>query len=174
MVAAVRTAPAERLACNAALERHMSPLPCIRWRSRNRDASTVRIRLARDGDRVNATVVAGAGAPARLSAYWAVTESNHRTVVRAGENDGATLAHDHVVREWVPVAAWNAAAEQVVTLRHPSRHDAGDAAHPRRLNFVVLDASSGRPVQALALDCRSRGSTAGRTQFQRPASPPRL
>lgn len=118
-----------------------------------RDVSTVSIQLSRDGDRVSAKVVAGIKAPPRLSAYWALTESNHRTVVRAGENDGATLAHDFVVREWVPVPAWNASVEQVLGLRHPQGHDAGDTAHPRRLNLVVLDAAGGRPVQALALDC---------------------
>jgi len=30
---------------------------------------------------------------------------------------------------------------------------AADASHPRRVNLVVLDAASGRPVQAVKLGC---------------------
>src|SRR5438105_147452 len=69
----------------------------------NRPAAAVTIELVRDGERVTATVAAGASAPARLSAYWAVTESGHRTAVKAGENEGVTLAHDFVVRDYRPV-----------------------------------------------------------------------
>lgn len=114
--------------------------------------SPVSIELSRDGDRVTAKVTAGAKAPARLAAYWAVTESNHRTVVRAGENDGATLTHDFVVREWVPVPAWTPASQRALNLSHPLR-SAGDAAPARRVNLVVIDADGGRPLQALGVDC---------------------
>ncbi len=48
---------------------------------------------------VKASEAAGAGAP--LALYAAVTESGLSTNVKAGENRGETLAHDHVVRHWL-------------------------------------------------------------------------
>jgi hypothetical protein len=116
-----------------------------------RPEAAVSIELMRDGDRVTAHVAAtAAAAPARLAAYWAVTESRHRTDVKAGENEGVTLSHDFVVREYRPVAAWSAAVPARLSLPLTSP---ADAAHPRRVNLVVVDAQSGRPLQALALDC---------------------
>ena len=46
----------------------------------------------------------------RLAAYWAVTEQGHVTAVKAGENEGVTLHHDYVVRDYEPVPAWAARA----------------------------------------------------------------
>jgi len=40
-----------------------------------------------------------AGAP--LALYAAITENGLVTNVKAGENRGETLAHDHVVRHWL-------------------------------------------------------------------------
>src|SRR6266446_3786171 len=65
----------------------------------------------------DASFVALAGAPARLAAYWAVTELGHVTAVKAGENEGATLHHDFVVRDYRPVAAWAARADAPTTLQ---------------------------------------------------------
>jgi hypothetical protein len=118
----------------------------------NRPTAAVTIELVRDGERVSANVGAGANAPLRLAAYWAVTESGHRTAVKAGENEGATLAHDFVVRDYRPAAEWT------VSTTAPQRLSfalgaAVDAAHPRRVNLVVVDAATGRPLQALALGC---------------------
>ncbi len=118
----------------------------------NLGSAHVDIELVRNGNAVSARVNARLGAPARLAAYWAVTENGHRTVVKAGENDGATLAHDFVVRRYVPVAAWNAAADKPVTLlfdAEPPR----TSAQPSFVNLVVLDAATQRPVQALKLGC---------------------
>jgi hypothetical protein len=57
-----------------------------------------------------------------------------------------------VVREYLPVAAWDAASAQPTTLDFkPST--AADPAHPRTLTLVVVDAATGRPVQALGLGC---------------------
>jgi hypothetical protein len=118
----------------------------------NRPAAAVTIELARDGDRVVANVSAGAAAPARLAAYWAVTESRHRTAVKAGENEGVTLEHDFVVRDYRAVAEWQASpsAPQRLSLALGATPD---PAHPRRVNLVVVDAATGRPLQALALGC---------------------
>ena len=118
----------------------------------NRSASAVSIELMRDGERVNANVVAAANAPSKLAAYWALTESRHRSVVKAGENEGVTLAHDFVVRDYRPVSEWTAAPGAAQHLSFALSLPA-NAEHHRRINLVVVDAATGRPVQALALGC---------------------
>jgi hypothetical protein len=75
----------------------------------------VQIKLMRGADTFTATIQSNTGT--RLAAYWAVTESGHSSVVKAGENAGATLRHDHVVRELQPVAAWAAEAGMPTTLQ---------------------------------------------------------
>jgi len=117
-----------------------------------RAATPVSVTLLRDGDRFDASVTAAAGAPPRLAAYWAVTEDDHVSAVKAGENAGATLRHAAVVRELQPVAAWTQAAGSTTALRFTPL-PAAEASHPRRVNLVVLDAASGRPVQAVKLGC---------------------
>ena len=112
----------------------------------------VMLTLSRDGDRFDATVQTAAGAPARLAAYWAVTEQGHVTSVKAGENQGVTLKHDFVVREYKPVAAWAAERGSATTLQF-SPAMPSDPAHPRQVNLVVVDATTGRPVQALKIGC---------------------
>ncbi len=110
------------------------------------------ISLTREGPQINAEVAANAGGPTRLAAYWAVTELNHTTAVKAGENEGVTLKHDFVVREYKPVAAWEVKPGATTSLSFVPSTSA-DAKHPRQVNLVVLDAYSGRPVQALKLGC---------------------
>jgi hypothetical protein len=126
--------------------------------SATRQAATVALTLSRDGERFNATVqplasaVKPGAAPLRLAAYWAVTEQGHVTAVKAGENQGVTLKHDFVVRDYLPVAAWAADAAAPTALQFSPRV-AADAAHPRQVNLVVVDAATGRPLQALKLGC---------------------
>jgi hypothetical protein len=118
-------------------------------------ATAPHLRLKRDGEHVVAEVAAvtasaSAAKPARLAGYWAVVEDRHSSRVRAGENAGATLAHDHVVRAYQGVPAWDAA--RGLTARYPV--SAGVAEHPRRVIFVVTEAEGAqRPLQALALGC---------------------
>lgn len=112
-------------------------------------ASAVALTLQREGDLVTAEVTATSATAARLAGYWAVLEDQHQSAVRAGENAGETLRHDHVVRLYKPVAAWGAsqgARSQLSVSR-------GVAEHPRRVVFVVTDAATQRPLQALALAC---------------------
>lgn len=117
-----------------------------------RAPAPIEVTLARQGDRFVAAVVPGNAAPRRLAAYWAVTENGHASAVKAGENQGATLRHDFVVRDYEPVGAWPAQAGRAESLQF--RPTAGaDPAHPRRINLVVVDADSGRPLQAVKLDC---------------------
>ena len=118
----------------------------------SRPVAPVEVVLTRDGDRVTATVAATARSPKQLAAYWAVTEQGHVTAVKAGENQGATLHHDYVVRDYKTVPAWAASAETPQTFAFQPT-TGGDAAHPREVNLVVVDAGTGRPVQAVKIGC---------------------
>jgi hypothetical protein len=110
--------------------------------------STVALALKREGNTVTASVGPGSD---RLAGYWAVVEDGHSSRVRAGENAGETLKHDHVVTLYKPVDAWAArdAARQLSLTLPP----ATAGVNARRTVFVVTDAASQRPVQALALGC---------------------
>jgi hypothetical protein len=112
----------------------------------------VAISLLRDGEHFDASVTASPGAPPRLAAYWAVTEDDHVSAVKAGENAGATLRHAAVVRELQPVAVWLQPVGGTTSLRFSPSLPAM-AGKPRHINLVVLDAASGRPVQAVKLGC---------------------
>lgn len=102
--------------------------------------------LERDRDRFVATVRARSGG--EFAGYWAVTESGHASTVTAGENEGSTLHHDAVVREWQPVAAFDAGAPVTLSFRPDTP---ADPARRRDVVFVLTEARSGRPVQALKL-----------------------
>jgi len=117
--------------------------------------AAVDVALVREGAQIVATVApvgSADSAPRRLAAYWAVTEQGHTSNVQAGENRGVVLKHDFVVRDYQPVAAWAARGDAPQTLRFTPTTPA-DPAHARQINLVVVDAQSGRPVQALKLDC---------------------
>jgi hypothetical protein len=117
-----------------------------------RAPAAIDVALAHQGDRFVATVTPAAGAPPRLAAYWAVTEQGHVTAVKAGENEGVTLHHDFVVRDYEPVPAWTVRGGAAATLSFKPA-TAPDAAHPRSVNLVVVDAATGRPVQAVKIGC---------------------
>ena len=121
--------------------------------SRHRSPAPVDVQLMREGNHFTATVAPATGSPARLAAYWAVTEQDHVSAVKAGENSGVTLAHDYVVREYRPVAAWAAKADGPAATLQFDPADAADPAHSRQVNLVIVNADSGRPVQAVKLGC---------------------
>jgi hypothetical protein len=112
-------------------------------------ASPVQLSLTRQGDEVVAEVAASQGSSGSLAGYWAVLEDQHESRVRAGENAGETLRHDHVVRLYQPVAGW-AAAQGTRSRLKVTR---GVPEHPRRVVFVVTEDSGQRPLQAVALAC---------------------
>ena len=87
-----------------------------------------------------------------LAAYWAVTEANHVTSVKAGENEGVTLKHDFVVREYRPVGGWAALAGVPFGLSFTPASVA-DPLHARQVNLVVVNAQTGRPLQAVKVGC---------------------
>ncbi len=100
-----------------------------------------------NGDRFEAEVRPQAGPATRWSAYWSVTEHGHASRVNAGENSGATLKHDFVVRQYVPVGNYHGEAKLSFS------SIAADASHPRQVNLVVFDPADGAPLQALSLSC---------------------
>jgi len=81
--------------------------------------------------------------------FLAVTESGIVSAVRAGENRGATLGHDHVVRRLLgpfPVSGGSLAAHHAIAL------DPGWQRSQLRLVGFLQDADSGRVLQAVATD----------------------
>lgn len=108
--------------------------------------ATVQLTLVADDDDAGylARVVRGPGAPMRLAGYWAMTEDGHVSAVKAGENAGATLRHDAVVREFVELPA---IADAPLRFVPRTRAEPGVQ---RRVQFVIVDAARGRPVQAAA------------------------
>ncbi|NRF70127.1 DUF1223 domain-containing protein [Aquincola sp. S2] len=114
-------------------------------------AAPVQIRLQReDALRVQVEVTALPGAPQALTARWALLEDDHGSAVKAGENRGAMLRHDHVVRAYGRQPAWRGAAPQQWSVAAPRQ---GEGGRPARLLLVVTDQRSGLPLQAVQLAC---------------------
>jgi hypothetical protein len=106
----------------------------------------IQVRPTADGAlALSADATSRDGAPATL--YLALAESGLATKVTRGENGGATLAHDHVVREWItpiPLAGGTAKVERRLAL--PA---AWNRAQLEVIAFVQ-DNRSGRVLQALS------------------------
>lgn len=99
-------------------------------------------------DAFEARVTPAAGVEA-WAAYWTVTEHDHNSKVKAGENAGELLKHDFVVRQYVPAGDYK--GPNRLTLRAV----AAEAGHPRQVNLVVYDPRNGKTLQALSLQCQS-------------------
>jgi len=112
-----------------------------------REPAAAAIRLQRSApDAVEAEVTPQA-AGASWSAYWTVTEHGHSSKVSAGENAGELLQHDFVVRQYVAAGQYQGA--QKLRLRPL----AATPGHPQQVNLVVFEPRSGKPLQALSLQC---------------------
>ena len=91
-------------------------------------------------------------APAlKWSAYWTVTEHGHNSKVLSGENTGAFLKHDFVVRQWVQAGEYTTALAAAQKLKLNSI--ASTPGHARQINLVVFDATNGQTLQAVSLQC---------------------
>jgi len=112
--------------------------------------SLVEIEFKRAGDRVEATLTPREGAPASLGAYWVAIEHDHVSRVTAGENAGATLRHDHVVRAYSELAPWSGRGPHRVDWQIPAATAATPGAD---IAIVVTDVASGRPIGALRTGC---------------------
>jgi hypothetical protein len=115
--------------------------------------AVVALQLQRDGAAYQAQVLGLSTASARLAAYWAVTEGPQQTAVKAGENKGETLSDDFIVRELQPVSAWNAGPGHQQVLSFTPGTTKLDTSLARQVNLVVIDAQTGRPLQAIKLGC---------------------
>jgi hypothetical protein len=105
------------------------------------------ISLQRSGsDFFEATVTPSDGA-GNWGAYWTVTEHGHSSKVKAGENSGETLKHDFVVRQYVQ--AGERKGSDKLTLRAVP----AEPGHARQVNLVVFEPKTGKPLQALSLQC---------------------
>ncbi len=116
-------------------------------------AAPVSLQLQRDGEQYQATILGLSSAPNRLAGYWAVTEGPQQTAVKAGENRGETLSHDFIVRELQPVSAWAAGPNGQHNLRFTPSTVKLETSLARQVNLVVIDAQTGRPLQAVKLGC---------------------
>jgi hypothetical protein len=110
--------------------------------------SNVRMTLQRDGEQILVTVQPSPTGGARLALWWVAVEDGHDSDVKAGENSGVRLHHDHVVRYYGTVDSWSGALTQRVTV--PARGEGGRAL---RVIAVLTDAGSAAPVQAVQLRC---------------------
>jgi hypothetical protein len=82
-----------------------------------------------------------------------VLEDGHQSQVKAGENTGVLLRHDHVVQRYQPLPSWPAARPQ-----HFSWPDLPEAAgHTRQVVLVVETLLPRVPVQAVVLQCPRGG-----------------
>jgi hypothetical protein len=90
-------------------------------------------------------------APARVRVWWVAVEDGHVSQVKAGENHGVTLKHDHVVRDYARLPVWETrSATQSMILNVKA---SGEGDRPRRLIVVASDENNGRVLQAVQLDC---------------------
>ena len=118
-------------------------------RELNAQPATASIRVqaaqAANGALALSAEASAAAAPAAL--YLALTESGLVSSVTNGENSGATLAHDHVVRAWIgPIALQGGAVQTQREIALPA------AWNRAKLEVVafVQDQQSGRVLQALS------------------------
>jgi hypothetical protein len=121
-----------------------------RWPALPAPASRAPVRLAmqRVGEQVELQVTPLEDRRQRLALWWAALEDDHVSQVKAGENSGATLRHDHVVRHHGRIAPFSGVLTQRIDA--PAR---GEGGRVPRVLAVVTDAASGATVQALQLRC---------------------
>ena len=78
-----------------------------------------------------------------------MTEHNHSSRVKAGENAGEFLKHDFVVRQYVTLGNYD--GPQVLKIAAIN----AQPDHQRQINVVVSDTQSGETLQAISLQCPS-------------------
>jgi hypothetical protein len=104
-------------------------------------------------DQYEAIVTTSAGASLAWSAYWTVTEHDHSSRVKAGENAGEFLKHDFVVRQYAQAGTYKSAG---VAQKLAFRSLAATPGHERQINLVVVEPQSGNTLQALSLTCDTK------------------
>jgi len=100
------------------------------------------LALRREGRQLVAEIASAPGL--RLAGYWALLEDGHSSQVGRGENAGRALRHEHVVRRYEPVAAWDGKVVAQWRWTPP----AATPGHAAQAVFVLTDGSAGRPLTA--------------------------
>jgi hypothetical protein len=113
-------------------------------------AAPLGLVLERQGEALQLSVTPqpGATAVAHVAGYVAVVDDGLRSRIAAGENKGATIAEDAVVREFLPWSGTGGAQ----TLRFTPKAGPEPGA-TRHWVAVATDADTGRPLQAVSLAC---------------------
>lgn len=128
--------PAPSTAPAVALELHVMPAPELQ---------------------VSLTATAPAGeAPAAYAAFLAVSESGLSSTVKGGENSGATLRHDHVVRAFVGPLPLQQAASTIVLPDDLRRDHASVVAFVQRVDTGEIASVVELPLARCALDEQQR------------------
>jgi hypothetical protein len=108
--------------------------------------AAITLRQSDGSDGFEARVTPGV-ATAAWTAYWTVTEHNHSSHVKAGENSGEYLKHDFVVRQYAQVGRYQG-SQSLKFYAIATQPD-----HPRQINLIVSDLKTGEPMQAVSLPC---------------------
>jgi len=116
------------------------------------EAAGASILLRRNAQGLIQASVTPVNPAARWEAFWTTTENDHLTKVRSGENRGESLKHDFVVRKYEHVVA------QTGPARLSWQPGLAEGGRTQRVNLVVTDATSGKPLQALTLACERPAS----------------
>lgn len=92
---------------------------------------------------------AQSGAPSKVAIWWARLEDGHQTQVHAGENRGAALRHDSVVREYaaLPPLEGRTKAQWTIPVSE------AEPGHPTRWIAVAVNGLTGKVLQALEIGC---------------------
>ena len=122
--------------------------------NRSPPRATIRISESRQPFNINAQIDAQVTEPASQTAdlFVAIVENNLQSAVGSGENAGALLKHDFVVRDLRgPVAVdANGRASLRISIRLEPHWKPRDV----RLAAFLQHPQSGQVLQALATDCR--------------------
>jgi len=116
-----------------------------RWNA-DQETASVAISIKQETGSVFSAQVQSAPSMA-WGAYWTITEDGHSSKVKAGENSGEFLKHDFVVRQY-QAAGDHTGSSKLVLQAIPK-----DAAHPRRVNLVIFNPQTGKPLQAISVPC---------------------
>jgi hypothetical protein len=122
------------------------------WRNWNaaQETSTVAISLRQEQGHLFSAQVQATTSMA-WSAYWTVTEDGHTSKVLRGENSGEFLKHDFVVRQYQP--AGDHTGSQKLVLQTIPKDATYSPSNTRRVNLVVFNPQTGKPLQAVSLSC---------------------
>ncbi|HQR60097.1 MAG TPA: DUF1223 domain-containing protein [Methylophilaceae bacterium] len=117
--------------------------------NRNPARANIQLTLSQPGaDSLEVSAAAQAGKQDSPLLYVALYENNLNTAVRAGENGGASLHHDYVVREWLGPYPID---KTTTPWRHKLRLDPEWKSPEMGVAAFVQSRASGEVLQAMAL-----------------------